>query len=68
MNREVHRRVSACVVGVGEPEGDEEQARLVDVPVVAVDDADSGLVGPEPAAQPVGDHRAAGAAAEDDDL
>ena len=51
----------------GEPEGDEEQARLVDVAVVAVDDVDLGLVGVEAPAQPVGDHRAAGAAAQDDD-
>ena len=53
---------------VREPEGDEEQARLVDVPVVAIDDVDLGLVRVEAAAQPVGGHRAAGAAAEDDDL
>ena len=55
------------LVGVGEPEGDEQQARLVDVAVVAVDDVDLGLVGVEAPAQPVGDHRAARAAAEDDD-
>ena len=51
----------------GEPEGDEEQPRLVDVAVVEVDDVDLGFVGVETPAQPVGDHRAAGAAAEDDD-
>ena len=51
----------------GEPEGDEEQAGLVDVPVVTVDDVDLGLVGAETATQAVGDHRAARAAAEDDD-
>ena len=56
------------LVDVREPEGDEEQAGLVDVPVVAVDDVDLGLVGVEAAAQPVGGHRAAGAAAEDHDL
>jgi hypothetical protein len=50
-----------------QPEGDEEQARLVDVPVVAVDDVDLGLVGVEAAAQSVGGHRAAGAAAENHD-
>ena len=33
-----------------EPEGDEEQARLVDVPVAAIDDVDLGLVLPESAA------------------
>src|SRR6266542_4211136 len=53
---------------VREPEGDEEQARLVDVPVVAVDDVDLGLVRVEAAAQPVGGHRAAGPPAEDHDL
>jgi hypothetical protein len=51
----------------GEPERDEEQPRLVDVAVVEVDDVDLGFVGVETPAQPVGDHRAAGAAAEDDD-
>ena len=51
----------------GEPEGDEEQPRLVDVAVVTVDDVDLGFVGVEAPAQPVGDHRAAGAAAQDDD-
>ena len=56
------------LVHVREPERDEEQARLVDVPVVAVDDVDLGLVRVEAAAQPVGGHRAARAAAEDDDL
>jgi hypothetical protein len=29
---------------VCEPEGDEQQTRLIDVPVVAVDDVDLGLV------------------------
>ena len=52
------------LVGVGEAEGDEEQPRLVHVPVVPVDDVDVGLMGLDPAAQPVGHHRAAGAAAE----
>ncbi len=37
------------LVDVGEPEGDEEQAGLVDVPVVAVDDVDLGLVRAEAA-------------------
>ena len=50
-----------------QPEGDEQQARLVDVPVVAVDDVDLGLVGVEAAPQPVGGHRPAGAAAENHD-
>ena len=56
------------LVELREPERDEEQPGLVDVAVVAVDDVDLGLVGVEAPAQPVGDHRAAGAAAEDDDL
>ena len=51
-----------------EPERHEEQAGLVDVPVVSIDDVDLCLVGVEPAAQPVGGHRAAGSAAEDHDL
>jgi hypothetical protein len=50
-----------------QPEGDEEQPRLVDVPVVAVDDMDLRLVGVEAAPQPVGRHRAAGTAAENHD-
>jgi len=37
------------------------------VPVVAIDDVDLGFVLVEAAAQPVGGHRAARAAAEDDD-
>ncbi len=52
----------------GQTKGDKEQAGLVDVLVVAVDDVDLGLVGVEAAAQPVGGHRAAGPAAEDHDL
>ena len=55
------------LVFVCESEGDEQQAGLVDVPVVAVDDVDLGVLGLEAAAQPVGGHRAAGAAAEDHD-
>ena len=49
-------------------EGDEEEPGLVDVPVVAVDDVDLGLVEVEAAAQPVRGHRAARSAAEDHDL
>ena len=56
------------LVELGEPEGHEEEAGLVDVAVVAVDDVDLGLVVVEAAPEPVGGHRAAGAAAEDDDL
>jgi len=51
-----------------QPEGDEEQAGLIDVPVVAVDDVDLRLVGVEGAAEPVGGHCPAGSAAEDHDL
>src|SRR6266516_6781254 len=52
----------------GQSEGDEEQAGLVDVAIVSVDDVDLGLVGVEAAAEPVGGHRAARPAAEDQDL
>ena len=55
------------LVGLREPEGHEEQAGLVDVRIVSVDDVDFGLVGVEVAAEPVRDHRSTGAAAEDDD-
>ena len=51
-----------------QPERHEEQAGLVDVPVVAVNDMDLRLVHVETAAQPVGDDRAAGPAAENHDL
>jgi DNA-binding transcriptional ArsR family regulator len=56
------------LVDVGEIEGDEEQAGLVDVAVVAIDDMDLGRVRIEATAQPVRGHRAAGSAAEDHDL
>ena len=46
----------------------EEQARLVDVPVVAVDDVDLCLVRVEAVVQPVGGDRATRPAAEDHDL
>ena len=55
------------VLGVRQPERHEQQAGLVDVPVVLVDDGDDGLVGRVQAPQPVGGQRAAGAAAEDHD-
>jgi len=55
------------LVHLREPERDKEQSRLVDVPVVAVDDVDLGLIVVEAAAQPVGGHRAAGSPAEDHD-
>ena len=51
-----------------ESEGHEEQAGLVDVLVVAVDDVDLGLVTVEAVAQPVGGHRPTRSAAEDHDL
>ena len=47
-------------------EGDEQQARLVDVAVVAVDDDDLQFV-PALAAEAVGDQGAAGPASQDDD-
>src|SRR6266540_6317315 len=56
------------LVDLRQPERDEEQAGLVDVPVIQVDDVDLCLVGVEAAPQPVGGHRAAGAAAENHDL
>ena len=56
------------LVELRKPEWHEEEAGLVDVPVVLVDDVDLRLVGVEAAAQPVSHHRAAGAAAEDHDL
>jgi hypothetical protein len=55
------------LVDVRQPERNEEEARLVDVTVVAVDDMDLRLVQVEAAAQPVRDHRAACSPAEDDD-
>ena len=51
---------------VGQPERHEQQAGLIDVAVVAVDDDDLGVVAVG-APQPVGGERAAGAGAEDDD-
>src|SRR6476659_8170304 len=56
------------LVDVREPEGDEEQAGLVDVPVVTVDDVDLGFVRVEVATQPVGGHRASRPTADDHDL
>ena len=55
------------VLGVGEAERDEQEPRLVDVGVVAVDDRDLGLAGRVHAPQAIGHDRAAGAAAEDED-
>ena len=54
------------LVGLGQAERDEQQAGLVDVAVVAVDDDDLGRVAVAPA-QAVGGQRAAGARAENDD-
>jgi hypothetical protein len=56
------------LIHMSEAEGDEEQAGLVHVPVVTVDDVDLRLVRVEAARQPVGGHRAASPGAEDDDL
>ena len=55
------------VLDVGQAERHEQQARLVDVAVVPVDDRDLRLVGLVGAPEPVRHHRAAGAAAEDHD-
>src|SRR5205823_1037979 len=55
------------LVDLSQPEGHEEQPRLVDVAVVAVDDVDLGLVLAVAAAEPVGGHRPAGASAQDQD-
>jgi hypothetical protein len=55
------------VLRVREPEGDEQQPRLVDVPSVLVDDGDPRLVGSVCTPEPVCDERAAGAATQDDD-
>ena len=56
------------LIDVREAEGDEEQPRLVDVAIVAVDDVDLGLVRVEVTSQPVRSHGAAGTAPQDDDL
>ena len=56
------------LVGVGEPERDEEEPRLVDVPVVLVHDRDLGLVAAVELAEAVRHQRAARAATEDHDL
>jgi hypothetical protein len=55
------------LVGARHPEGDEEEAGLIDVPVVAVDHVDLDLVRVEAPPEPVRHHRPAGAAAQDDD-
>ena len=55
------------VLGVGQAERHEQQARLVDVAVVLVDHRDRGVVRRVEPAQPVGDQRAAGPATEDHD-
>ena len=55
------------VLGVGEAERHEEQARLVDVGVVLVDDGDLDVVG-ELAPQAVGTEGAAGPASEDHEV
>jgi len=55
------------LLDVCQPERHEEEARLVDVPVVTVDDVDLSLVRVEVASQPVRDHRSAGPTAEHDD-
>src|SRR5215207_3850179 len=55
------------LLDLGEPEGHEQQAGLIHMPVVAVDDVDLRLVLVEAAPQPVGGHRPARSAAEDDD-
>ena len=52
-------------VGAGEPEGDEEQARLVDVAIVLVDDGDLCLGLGIEAPQPIGGQRSTRSAAQD---
>ena len=54
------------LLGLGEPERDEQQAGLVHVAVVAVDDRDARLIAVLPL-QPVRDQRPSGAPAENDD-
>ena len=56
------------LIDVRKAEGDEEEARLVDVAVVPVDDVDRGLVLVEAPAEAVCGHRPASSAAEDHDL
>ena len=56
------------VLHVGQPERHEQQAGLVDVAVVLVDDGDRQLIGAVVATQPVGGQRATGAATQDHDL
>ena len=53
---------------LGEPEGDEQETGLVDVPVVLVDDGDLDLSLVVGLAEAVRHQRAAGAAAQDHDL
>src|SRR5581483_10399936 len=53
------------VLDVGETEGHEQQARLVDVTVVLIDDGDRHVRAGEATAQPVGGQGAARTAAED---
>ena len=65
---EIYLKAMRIYAELGQPERNEEQAGLVDVPVVAVDDVNLRLVAVEAAAQPVGGHRASGAAAQNHDL
>ena len=55
------------VLRVGQPEGHEQQPRLVHVAVVLVDDGDLGVLDWVQPAQPVGREGAPGAGAQDDD-
>ena len=55
------------LVRLGERKGNEQQSWLVDVAVVPIDDVDLQLVLVHATAEVVGEQRAAGAAAEDDE-
>jgi hypothetical protein len=55
------------LVRAGQAERHEQQAGLVDVPVVLVDDDDVGVARGQHPAQPVGQQRPAGPAAQDQD-
>ena len=62
------RTMSSWLVVPVHAEGQEEEPRLVDVRVGAVDDRDHPLLQVQPLDEQVGDEGAAGAGAEDDDV
>ena len=55
------------VLGMGQPEGNEQQARLVDMAIVLIDHRDGRLAAPISLSQAVGGQGPAGSAAQDDD-